>query len=224
MSSDEKNDRDLDADILQGKADILKALRAAGKPVSNESDSPSAEPNKDSVDDLDIIDTNDDEQILTEPGSDEDISWPEEAEILSESNSTEEPELTIVETSEISDPVSPSEEHKSAPQPDVRRLQSRIAALTEENERLNADLRDHIQDTNQTQRLRFELSQIEVSLSRERSSARMLETKLNEVESLKLLLEQDCQALSEKIETLGAEKQQLSEKFNGLQTEHADYR
>ena len=33
MSSDEKKDRNLDADILQGKADILKALRAAGKLV-----------------------------------------------------------------------------------------------------------------------------------------------------------------------------------------------
>jgi hypothetical protein len=35
---DEKKDHDLDADILQGKADILKALRAAGKTVGSDSD------------------------------------------------------------------------------------------------------------------------------------------------------------------------------------------
>ena len=58
---DEKKDHDLDADILQSKADILKALRAAGKPTPNEPDNLPEQPaemfsEEDSLSDADIID------------------------------------------------------------------------------------------------------------------------------------------------------------------------
>ncbi|MHC4288080.1 MAG: hypothetical protein ACYSSJ_07260 [Planctomycetota bacterium] len=84
---DEKKDHDLDADILQSKADILKALRAAGKPTSNEPDTIPEQPaeilsEEDSLSDADIIDLPDDESeldVLEESTPDELISdFPEE--------------------------------------------------------------------------------------------------------------------------------------------------
>ena len=63
---DEKKDHDLDADILQSKADILKALRAAGKPTPNKPDTNSEQSSKllseeDSLSEADIIDLTEDE-------------------------------------------------------------------------------------------------------------------------------------------------------------------
>ena len=84
---DEKKDHDLDADILQSKADILKALRAAGKPASNEPDASPEQPSEllseeDSLDEVDIFDLPDDESEHAElepPTPDELISdFPEE--------------------------------------------------------------------------------------------------------------------------------------------------
>ena len=84
---DEKKDHDLDADILQSKADILKALRAAGKPTSNKPDTTPEQTaeilsEEDSLDEADIIDLPDDESeldVLEESTPDELISeFPED--------------------------------------------------------------------------------------------------------------------------------------------------
>jgi chromosome segregation ATPase len=215
MSSDEKKDRNLDADILQGKADILNALRAAGKLVP-ETDMDNAV--GDTGEDIEIFDLPDEPENI-EQDLNEVIALTEEEE-TSESVSGR----TASFEEEAPAPAAASESPKISEKKDTRRLEGRISALLEENERLNADLKDHIQDANQIQRLRFELSQTEVVLSRERSNARMLETKLNEVESFRSLLEQDCRSLSEKVEDLEDKEKQLNEKFKGLQTEHAEYR
>ena len=239
--SDENKDRDLDADILQGKADILEALRAAGKAVPNEPDTGSDELVEESLDDLDILDIKDDETGIVYPeevGPDEAILQPSEGETAESipagvisfeetqqnNGSAEVPETPTAESIDTSETPAASDGHKKTFQRDVRQLESRISTLMEENERLNADLKDHFQTASQTQRLRFELSETEVALSRERSNIRMLETKLNEIEGLKALLEQDCHSLSEKLEALEQEKQQLSDNFKNLHNEHSDYR
>ena len=90
---DEKKDHDLDADILQSKADILEALRAAGKPTSNKPDTSSEQPSEvlseeDSLSEADIIDLADDESEhaeIEDITADELISDFPEEELLEES-------------------------------------------------------------------------------------------------------------------------------------------
>ena len=80
MSSDEKKNRDLDADILQGKADILNALRAAGKLAPDGSAANTDKTSEESLDDFEIIDIKGDESETITEDSDEPIAWPEDEE------------------------------------------------------------------------------------------------------------------------------------------------
>ncbi|MHC5086521.1 MAG: hypothetical protein ACYSN9_01760, partial [Planctomycetota bacterium] len=244
--SDEKKDHDLDADILQSKADILKALRAAGKPTPNRPDTNSEvssklPPEEDTLNKADIIDLTDDEPESEDFIADELISDFPEDEL------TEEPAVRIMPFEEsqqdssptnssfsdiIESPVSP-EFSSSSVEHDLdteqlrrenRQLNDRVSALLEENTRLKADLQDYLQTSNQVQRFRSELSEAEVALSREHSKTRLLETKINEIESLKALLEQDCRSLSERIEQLQQEKQQSKDALERIQDELSESR
>ena len=68
------------------------------------------------------------------------------------------------------------------------------------------------------------MSEAEVALSREHSKTRLLETKINEIESLKALLEQDCRSFSERIEQLQQEKDQSKVMLERIQEELSDNR
>jgi len=205
---DEKKDHDLDADILQSKADILKALRVAGKPTPNESDTIPEQPaeilsEEDSLDEADIIDLPDDESeldVLEESTPDELISeFPEDEPIRivsfeeskQHNGSTDSPSSDIIESPVAPEASAPLEEPDSGIeqlQRKNRQLNDRASALLEENTRLKSDLQDYLQTGNQVQRFRSELSEAEVALSREHSKTRLLETKINEIESLRALL------------------------------------
>ncbi|MHC4782373.1 MAG: hypothetical protein ACYTE0_04875, partial [Planctomycetota bacterium] len=192
------------ADILQSKADILKALRAAGKPTSNEPDTIPEQPaeilsEEDSLSDADIIDLPDDESeldVLEESTPDELISDFLEEETIEEADvrimpfeesqqnngPTDSPSSDINELPVVQEDSAPSEEPDSGIEQirrDNRQLNDRVSALLEENIRLKADLQDYLQASNEVQRFRSELSEAEVALSREHSKTRLLETKIN---------------------------------------------
>lgn len=193
---DEKKDHSLDADILQGKADILKALRAAGKLVPE------------------------DAETLPAPASiDADVEILIDSDIAISSQDTD--KMDPVSTTGIDE--TQADEQLYHIQQEHRQLKERFSILQEENSRLKSDLQDQIHSGNQTQRLRSELSETEVALSRERSNVRMLETQLSETENLKITFEQERDLLSEKIQNIEQKKQEIEENFKRLHAEFSDY-
>ncbi|MHC5096680.1 MAG: coiled-coil domain-containing protein, partial [Planctomycetota bacterium] len=140
---------------------------------------------------------------------------------------TDSPSSDINELPVVQEDSAPSEEPDSGIEQirrDNRQLNDRVSALLEENIRLKADLQDYLQASNEVQRFRSELSEAEVALSREHSKTRLLETKINEIESLRALLEQDCRSFSERIEQLQQEKDQSKEMLERIQEELSDNR
>jgi chromosome segregation ATPase len=208
--TDEEKESQLDADIMQSRADIEEALRAAGKPILSELPiefvPPPVSSPHDTVFDLDLT-------------------------ILENENTAPTPSAITEMPAPAStkEPVGPADSQRVQDSENARLRQelqqanAHLANLRDENRQLRIDQEESRKASAQTGRLRHELSETEITLSQERSKIRTLRAALGDMENQQRSLAQERRNLAEQIQQYQQEIHQQAGELDRTRAEHAMY-
>lgn len=208
----EKNDISLDADILQSKADIQAALRAAGKSVSSETPAVEEESSQDVLFAIDLgdLDNRKDDSSVRKETHNLDISAPASIETASPSD-------------DIIQALREARSENVGLKEHLQQLQEQWAVLHSESQKLKSAAEEFHKNEMRWQNLRSELSTVEIALSQEQSKNRSLKAKISELERLTTTYEDQNKNLSEQIKKAHQDKLALAEEIDRLRSEHSLY-